>query len=176
MAKYSELTQGQIEAVINKLGGMLGLKYFLSDGTWTANHKDEIAYSRGFDSTRALRDLLRGWGKYETKDNSGCDIFSVLLSNVTDRSTNLSRRALEEHSEVSQEICDSIIDKIDELKRILAEFRVRENIPFELEGWLNRIRDGLRQKDYFKVFETAAKLRGYVTGVEWHNDLMHPVR
>lgn len=64
--KYNELTLGQIEAVVNKLGGMEGVKKFLSGDFVIRATKNLFRLTVNYD--RSVEDGIRA-GKYDSVDS-----------------------------------------------------------------------------------------------------------
>jgi len=61
--KYGNLTLGQIEAIVNKLGGIEGVQKFLS-GELIVVLKDRIVYNLTVDYTKPLMEMIKA-GKYD---------------------------------------------------------------------------------------------------------------
>lgn len=169
--KYGELNLGQIEALVNVLGGFGVVKAILDGQGKVSGFKEERAFLKSLDKCLAIRDMLRGWDCYSSED--GLSHFRIVASNVADRAMNLAERAINENSQFNEQFKGEIIEKIDLALCKLVEFKVRDGEGFEFaQGCLEEIKKRLLKGDKLGVFKCACSLRSFIKGVETLNDLL----
>ena len=163
MIKYSKLNQGQIEATMNKLGGMEGMEDFLAGKSKVIALEDESGsmaqrmdvFSSQYLVVLAIRDFFRGWNNWQ--DNQ-IDAFGVSLGRLTHQTRNLAVMALKNHQSIETNLEDTLLEKIDALKERLIRFNTKENLNLELDG-LGGLANVLKKKDYLAVLECVYTLR-----------------
>ncbi len=173
--KYGKLNLGQIEALVNKLGGEWVVRAILAD-----SHKivpqgvediEKIAFLQSYEKCFAVRNMLRAWDCYGSED--GVSNFRMAASNVADRAGNLAEQAINENSQFNEQFKGEIIENIDLALCKLVEFKVRDGEGFEFaQGCLEEIKQRLLKGDKLGVFKYACSLRSFLRGVETLNDLI----
>lgn len=172
--KYPKMDWGLMEAVVNKLGGMAGVRAFLSGDKklegQTREEEMEIAFLESYQKALIIRDFLRGWGNYGSKD--GGSHFAIMVSDLTDRARNFSETAIRSNAEMEGRVKTELLDEIEAVKLKVVEFETREGIKLSRMWWLNVIKTGLRENDSVKVLEFSIALKTYISGLDELNDLL----
>lgn len=171
--KHSKVDLGQIEALLNIIGGEIGLQALLSNAgelkAFTPEQRRQLAFLQSYEKAVTLRNLLRGWDKYGSKD--GVSHFAIMISHLTHRARNFAESAIHSNQPLEDHVQRDLIDQIEAIKLKVVEFQTREGITLTHLWWLDEIKNGLRRNDPLKVFQFACALNAYVQGTEALNDL-----
>lgn len=162
--KYARLDLGQIEALVNKLGGM-GAVEALLEGSSELTQKEERAWLRTLDKALAVRDILQAKGEYRHDD--GVSTFRLMVSQAIDQVRNITERAIAENSAIDQEVVQRVIEKIDFALGELLKFEVRSGTGLEdVQFQLKKIKGVLQKGDRLSILKLVYWLRGYLSGAE----------
>jgi len=169
--KYGELNLGQIEALVNILGGFGVVKAIIDGQGEVSGFKEERAFLKSLDKCLAIRNMLRGFDCYGSED--GVSHFRIVVSNVAERAMNLAERAINENRQFNEQFKNEIIEKIDLAIYKLVEFKVRDGEGFEFaQDCLEEIKKRLIKGDKLGVFKCACSLINFLRGVETLNNLI----
>ncbi len=182
MSKYAEYTGGQIEAVLNMVGGKPVMNALLNGkGKLTYNgeppvrsreERAEAAFADSYKTAITLRNFFRGWGKYDSED--GLSHFAIRASRLADLARNCGTNALTENRPVNPERLEELREGVEFVTRKAEVFEAVEGIKLNLNG-LELIRLGVRENNTTQLVAGGYSLEAYLAGAAWANDtLMAP--
>lgn len=169
--KYGELGLNQIEALVNKLGGLGVVKALLAGQGEISDFGEEVAFIRSLNKSLAMREMFRAWGKYDHED--GVSTFKIMVAHVADQSEHIAEKAIGERGTMDEELKKIIIEKIEFLFREIVKFQIIDGDGFEhTKGHLEEIKNSLNSGDQMRVLKNACRLRSYLRGMEELNDML----
>ncbi len=169
--KYGELGLNQIEALVNKLGGLGVVRAILTGKGEVSDFVEELAFIKSLDKCLAIREMLRSWGKYGHDD--GVSTFKIMVTHVYDQSVCIAEEAISRKCTMDERLKEIIIEKIEFSLREIVKFQTLDGDGFEhVRGHLEEIKNGLKSGVPIKVLKDACRLRSHLRGMEELNDML----
>jgi hypothetical protein len=139
-------------------------------GELTRDEKKEQAFGKSYQKALKIRDLLRGWGDYGSRD--GTSHFSHLFHHVCEVAENYALRLIQGDKNSFLKRKEVLVDFVTELQLKVVEFQTREEIGLNIISSLGILKEALEHEAGTEILKIAIRLASFRQGIEWTNDLM----